>query len=334
MKQAYKTVALLVAGILAQAASAGTVPEQAIKDVEAGYCQKALAQIQPLLADHAKDAEVQYRYGQALLGLGKADDAIAAFKTAVALDPNNGLYHSALGGAYGFKTQQGMADGSTGMFAMLGLMKSAKAEWESAAKLKPDDVDAHVSLAMYYIMVPGLMGGSSSKAHDQEAIIEKLDPIQALRVRANEAGHEDEDDEAVGYLQQAVAQDKTSDSLMALGMFYAGAKRYPEAFKTFHEAEAKDPNDHSAWYQIGKTAGIAKANYDEGIASLKQYLALTDLPDTQPSHAWAHFRLGNIYEAQGHKDQAKAEYATAGSLNERADPILIAKLKDAQGRLK
>jgi tetratricopeptide (TPR) repeat protein len=220
------------------------------------------------------------------------------------------------------------------MFAMMGFMKSAKAEWESAAQLAPEDVESHASLAMYYIMVPGLMGGSYSKAHDQEAIIEKLDPIQALQVRATEAGHKDDEDEAVDYLKQAVAQDKTSKSLMALGMFYAGAKRYDEAFKTFHEVVAKDPGDHSAWYQIGKTAGLAKADYEEGIASLKQYLALTDLPDTQPSLAWAHYRLGNIYEAQGNKDQAKAEYATAGSSNERADPDLAAKVKDSLARLK
>jgi len=287
-----------------------------------------------LVTAHPQDAELQYRYGQALTGIGRADDAVAALKAAVALDPKNGVYHRALGEAYGLKAQQGMADGSEGMFGMVGLMKSARGEFELGEQLAPEDVQSHVDLATYYIVVPGLMGGSYSKAHDEEALIDKLDAVQGLQVRATEAGNKDKMDDGVKLLQQAIEKDPTSGSRIALGLFYAGGKRYDDAFKTFRDTAAKDPKAYMAWYQIGKTAGLANANYDEGIASLRQYLSFTDLPDTLPSQAWAHFRLGNIYEAQGHKDDARAEYVLAASLNERADPDLASKLKDAQGRVK
>lgn len=327
-------LALALTSAFALPAHAGTVPEQAIKDADAGYFRKALTVVAPLAKDNPQDAELQYRYGQALTGLGKPDEAIVALKLAVSLDPKNGVYHRALGEAYGLKTQQGMADGSTGMFAMMGMMKDAKKEFEAALQNTPTDADAHVDLAMYYIMVPGLMGGSYSKAHDLEAQLDKIDPVQALQVRANEAGNKDDDEDAVTLLKQAIALDKTSGSRIALGLFYQGTKHYDEAFQTFRETETQDPKAYMAWYQIGKTAGIAKNNYDEGIASLKQYLTFTDLPDTLPTAAWAHYRLGNIYEAQGHKDDARAEYALAGSLNERADPDLASKLKDAAKRVK
>lgn len=317
-----------------QAALAGAIPDQAIKDAEAGYCRRALVQIQPLLADHAQDGEVQYRYGQALTCLNKADEAITALKSAVSLEPKNGVYHRALGEAYGLKAQQGFADGSTGMFGMMGLMKSARGEFETATELTPGDVQAHVDLAMYYIMVPGLMGGSYSKAHTEEEIIDKLDPIQGLQVRANEAGNKDDVATGAALLKQAVAQDKTSGSLISLGLFYAGNKQYDDAFKAFREAQAQDPKAYMAWYQVGKTAGLAKNNYDEGSAALKQYLSFTEVPDTLPSPAWAHFRLGNIYEDQGRHDDARAKYTLAGSMNERADPDLTSKLKDAMSRLK
>jgi len=328
---------LIVLSLLALAAVpafAGSVPDEALKDAEAGYFHKALLIVEPLAKSHPQDAEIQYRYGQALAGLGKTDDAITALKLAVSLDPNNGVYHRALGDAYGLKAQQGFSSGSEGMFGMMGLMKDAKAEWLSALELAPADVDAHVSLSMYYIMVPGLMGGSYSKAHDLEAELDKLDPVQALQVRANEAGNKKDVDDGVKFLQQAIEKDPTSGSRIALGLFYAGAKRYDDAFKTFRDTAEKDPKAYMAWYQTGKTAGLAKSNYDEGIASLKRYLTFTDLPDTLPTPAWAHYRLGNIYEAQGRKDDARAEYVLAGSLNERADPDLASKLKDGLARLK
>lgn len=327
---------MLFSASLPVAAMGGGLPAQVAKDIDAGYCRRALAQIQPLLAAHTQDADAQFQYGRALTCLGKADDAIATLKDAVALQPNNGVFHRGLGEAYGLKAQQGLADGATGMLGAMSLMKSARQEFETAAQRTPTDVDAHVDLAMYYIMVPGIMGGSYSKAHDEEAVIEKLDPIQGLQVRANEAGNKDDVATGATLLQQAVARDKTAGSLIALGLFYAEAKQYDDAFKAFHAAQAKDPKAYMAWYQIGKLAGLAKKDYPEGTEALQQYIAFGDsLPDNLPSLGFAHFRLGNIYEDQGLIAQAKDEYAAASALNAAvSDPQLAAKLKDAETRLK
>lgn len=109
-------------------------------------------------------------------------------------------------------------------------------------------------------------------------------------------------------------------------------KRYDGALQAFRDAEAKDPKAYVAWYQVGRTAGLAKSGYDEGIDSLKRYIAFTDRPDSIPSGAWAHFRLGNLYEYQGHKDLAGEEYRAATDLNTDGDPDLASKLKDAQSR--
>ena len=318
---------------LTNPASAGSVPDEALKDSEGGYFHKALAIVEPLARSHSTDAEIQYRYGQSLAGIGKADDAIAALKLAVSLDPKNGLYHSALGDAYGLKAQQGFASGAEGMFGMMGLMKDAKSEWSRALELSPADVSAHVSLAMYYIMVPGLMGGSYSKAHDLEAELDKLDPVQALQVRANEAGNKNDIDDGAKLLQQAIEKDPTSSSRIALGLLYAGGKRYDDALKTFRDTLAKDPKAYMAWYQIGKTADVAKSNYDEGIAALKQYLGVTDLPDTLPTAAWAHYRLGDIYGAQGKKELARSEYQASLAMNSNGDPDLASRLSKVQAAL-
>jgi tetratricopeptide (TPR) repeat protein len=324
---------LAVSAALSLPAYAGTVPDAAVTAAKDGYFRQELSLVEPLVKDHPQDAEVQFRYGEALLGVHKGDEAIAALKNAVALDPKNGIYHRVLGEAYGFTTQQGFSSGNGSMFKMIGMANSLQKEFETAVQLAPDDVQSHVDLAGFYIMAPGMMGGSYRKAHIEEDIIDKLDEIQGLQVRANEAANKDDIDAAETLLKQAVAKDKTTGSLIALGLTYAGAKRYDDAFKAFHDAIAKDPKAYMAWYQIGKTAGLAKANFDEGIESLKHYLTFENLPDTLPGAAFAHFRLGNVYAAQGHADLARGEYDTAAKLND-GDTDLDAKLKTAVTELK
>jgi tetratricopeptide (TPR) repeat protein len=328
-----RPMALSLLALSAAPAFAGSVPDEALQDAAAGYFRKALVIVEPLAKSHPQDAELQYRYGEALLGMRKADDAIAALKAAVALDPNNGIYHGALGEAYGLAAQQGFTSKDTGMFKMMGLANSMSKELETAVQLAPTDLEAHMGLAEYYINAPGFFGGSFRKAHVEEDAIAKLDKVAELKVRAEDAAKQDDVAAGESLYKQAIALDKTSGSLMSLGIFYTGAKRYDDAIKTFHDTEAKDPKAYGAWYQIGKAAGLGKSHYDDGIDSLKHYLSVEDLPDNVPTPAWAHYRLGGIYEQQGHADLARAEYETATRLND-GDGDLASKLKDAQSRIK
>ncbi len=323
------TVLGLSAALLAPV-YAGTVPDKALQYAADGYFCKALAIIEPLVKDYPQDAEVQSRYGQALAGIGKVDDGIAALKTAVSLKPSNGVYHRLLGEAYGLKAQR--AIGVFSVFSSFTAMKSALAEFQLAAQLAPQDLQSHVFLAMYYTMAPGILGGSFDKAYAEADIIAKLDAIQGIQVRASIAGKKDDTATGVALLKEAVAKDTTAGSLMELGLFYTEAKRYNGAFKAFRDAKAKYPKAYGAWYQIGRVAGFAKTNYDEGIKSLKQYLAFDDLPDNVFSFAWAHFRLGNIYEYQGYEDLARAEYQLANNLNDDNED-LKSKLEKAMSRL-
>ncbi|MFI4968071.1 MAG: tetratricopeptide repeat protein [Gammaproteobacteria bacterium] len=295
--------------------AAGSVPDSVLKDIHDGYFHRALAALQPQAATHAQDAEFQYQLGTALLGTHSPDAALAAFKAAIAIAPNDGRYHRGLGEAYCDQAEK------ASMFKAFGLAKSCLAGFQDAVKLAPDDVDSRVSLADYYMDAPGIAGGSMDKAHAEEAALDKLDKLQALQVRAQEADQAKDYATAETLLNQAVAMDKTSDSLMALGLLYTGAKRYPDALQAFSDATTKYPDAYLSWYQTGRVTGFARSGYEAGVAALKRYLAVDELPDTLPAKAWAHFRLGNLYEYQGQKDLARAEYQAADSLHGDDDDL-------------
>lgn len=308
-------------------AFAGTVPDSVVQDLDQGYGHRALPVLEPLVKDHPQDAEVQYRYGEALLSTGKADDALAALKTAVSLDPKNGVYHRGLGEAYGLKAQQ------ASLFSMFGLAKSALAQFQAAVQLAPDDVDCHADLASYYIQAPGIAGGDLDKAHVEEAAIAKLDAVRGLEVQASEAQETKQYDKTEALLKQALPLDKKTDSEIALGLFYVDRKRFSEAMDAFAAAAAKGGDNPTPDYWIGRAAGLGLLRYPEGIKALKEYLAQPDLPDYAPSFAWGHLRLGDLYALSGDKDSARDEYAAAEKLAKSDDERFADELKKSRQAL-
>ena len=301
-------IALAMGLTAAGSAAAGTVPDSVVQDLDKGYSHRALAALEPLVKDHPQDADVQFHYGEALLNTGMTDDALAAMKAAVSLDPKNGIYHRGLGEAYGSAAQE------AGLFSKFSLAKSALAEFQAAVQLAPQDVDGHADLATYYIQAPGIAGGSLDKAHAEEAVLAKLDPVRALLVQASEAQDNKDYGKTETLLKQAAALDKKTDSDLLLGAFYLDRQRFGEALDVFTSAAAMGSGNPTPDYFIGRAAGMGHLRYDDGIKALKEYLTQTELPDSAPKLAWAHLRLGDLYALRGDKDSARTEYATAEKL--------------------
>lgn len=315
-------------GTLAQPAAASLVPDQVVRDADAGYFHRVLPVVEPLAQANPQDAEVQFRYGQALLGLERCAPAIVALKSAIGLDPKQGIYHRVLAEAY----ETEIMTGQVGVFSMFGVAKSMLAELQSAVQLAPADVRAHEELADYYMDAPGIAGGSFAKARIEDGILSGLDPLAGLRQRAREAGKRGDAAAGEVLLQQAVAQDTTSASLMALGFFYVDTERYDDAIQAFRAAGTKDPKTYAAWYQIGRISGISRSDYQEGVESLQRYLAAGELPDTMPGFGWAHLRLGDLYQHEGQVELARSEYQAAAGLR-GDDARLASEIRTAMSRL-
>jgi tetratricopeptide (TPR) repeat protein len=81
------------------------------------------------------------------------------------------------------------------------------------------------------------------------------------------------------------------------------------------------PNDTRLAYFRGIALILAQRNPEEAEEHLRAYLQ--SVPDNSqvPSHSSAHEWLGKLYEAQGNRDQAAAEYQAALTLNPRSDEL-------------
>lgn len=324
------TSLFIVAALAGPAAvyGAGVVPDSVAKDVDQGYYHRALPPLQVLFKDHPQDAELQFRYGEVLLGMNKTDDALTAMKAAVTLDPKNGIYHRGLGEVYGTEAQD------ASIFSALGLAKSSLTEFQAAVQFAPGDLDAHADLAAYYTQAPGIAGGDADKARAEEAAMGKLDPVRGMQQEAADDQYEKDYDKAEALLKQAAAKDTKPDSYAQLGAFYLDRKRFADAMDAFTAAVAKGLVDPAPLYWIGYASGSGQLRYDEGIAGLKGYLGTLDHPDASPSFAWAHLRLAELYILTGKGDLAHGEFAAAQAAADDGDKDLSHELRKVGGQLK
>jgi len=263
----------------------------------------------PLATTQPPSAAAAYYLGRLAL---RADDPKAAarwFETAVKLESGSSSYHLWLGRAHGTQAQR------ANVLSQPGLAKKTKSEFERAAALDPDNLDAREDLISYYLEAPGIMGGSVEKARAQAVEIRKRDAFRGAVADARIA--EDQKDLAGAereYLAAARAFPESLNVHYALGQFYARTAKYEQAFATFEGILAAKPDELNALYAIGRTGAISGQRLERAEAALQQFLA-APLRENSQRPAAAHWRLGMIYEKGGKRDLAREEYRRSLALD-------------------
>ena len=257
---------------------------------------------------NGKDARAAYYLGRIALVDGDAGKAEHWLERAVKLDGGKAEYHHWLGRAY---SREALRAGKLRQMKLAGRIRD---EFSTAVSLDPDNVEARFDLLQYYIVVPGIMGGSEEKAREQAAEIARRNRFRGHL--ATGAIAERKKDNAGAEREYTAAVAAYPDSLQGsytLGTYYARRGDWERAFAVCERliAERKDPVGK---YYFGRIASMSGQRLDRGAELLGEYLQRRP-DDTDPSLASAHYRLGLIYEKQGKRDLAKAEYATTVQLD-------------------
>ncbi|HET8898511.1 MAG TPA: tetratricopeptide repeat protein [Rhodanobacteraceae bacterium] len=256
-----------------------------------------------------QDASIAASLARAYLRSGDNEQAVEWAQKATALAPAKARYQLLLGDAYSNYVND------VSMFSKLGIAHKIRDAYKQAVALEPKLPAARLSLAMFYLVAPGIAGGSDEDGAAQLRALAALDPAQAAIVRARQAAADKNMKQAESLLRQALDGARDSNALVALGYLLDNQKHYAEALAVFQQAIKAYPAEPTAYYQIGRMAAAGEIDAQLGVAALGQYLGLTiDWRDNDPPLAWAHLRLAQCWARLEQPAKARAELAQARQL--------------------
>jgi len=297
----FVTVAFAAAPLSGQTLADARLCERAIL----GSATDRLA-VQRLTATRPPTAITHFARGCISVMGAQWDSAAAQFGAAAAANPRSSAAFLWVANIAGQRARM-----ATNAAARLRFAPALRDNYARAIALDGTNIDAHEGLLRFFIEAPANVGGDRTRAAEQATAIARLDPYRGLgaRLAVANAGHESLVVERL--LMQATTQ--FPDSVIGwanLSALQADGQRAADAYATIARWQARGSNAMFALFSIGRTAAVTGAQPERGIQALQQFLRGRRAPNDPPL-ANAHYRLGEIYERQQKKPEARVEYQLA-----------------------
>jgi len=261
----------------------------------------ALPALQQVARSEPRNVEALRLLGIAQLRAGKAGDAVSSLERAVKLEPKNPRLHHLLAQAYASNVN------NVGMLSKLSYAGKIRGSFQKAVELDPDFLDARFGLMQYYLMAPGVAGGSVEKAKGEAAAIAQRNPARGHMAQAQLLQQDKQAAAAIEAYRRAVATDPAyAPARLSLGLALHAADRLEEAFEVFERMQRELPEAGQGWYQFGRLALISGQRLEQGEVAMRHYLGLPQ-SEGLPEPKWAHLRLGQILDKRGDKANAKQQ---------------------------
>jgi len=307
------------------------------------------------------NADAAYYLGRVYYNYDLYDKAINYIEKAIELNDSVSDYHLYLGRSFGIKAMK------ANILKKASLAKKVKREFLRAVELDSTSVWAHNDLIQYYVMAPGIMGGSIERAIEHAHVLRNLDEKMGISAFGYIYNHEKRYDDVLElynsaiekspdeidyYFQLAETYDKigerekciqvseqvmekmpdySSDVLYYLAMKYQAWEEYDNAFEALEQMIEINPDDLRPYYQFGRTAIFSGQQLERAVEYYTHYLQHTP-PKNQPSHSYARWRLGLVLEKLGELDKAKNEFEMAINLDSKNEEAQKA-LKDLKKKM-
>lgn len=226
----------------------------------------------------------------------KWDEAIENYKILVDLSPKTANYHYKYGGALGMKAL------SISKIKAVGIIGDAKHEFITAADLDPKHINTRWALVELYMQLPGIIGGSKTKALKYADELQNLSKVDGYLAKGYIYEYDKEFVSAEKYYKLAIVEGGSFLCFEKLTNLYEHQKQYDKAIANMEVAYNKH-QQNLLNYQIGKVSVDYNVQLDKGEAHLKMYLKNYSKADEMPK-AWANFRLAQICKLLKNKPEA------------------------------
>ena len=145
--------------------------EKGVQLMDSGKMDQARVVFENVLKEYPSNSNALEFLGD-IAGQNKNwDKAILYYKKIKQLQPNNAEYHYKYGGALGMKAK------TVNKFKALGMIDEIKASFEKAVILDPKHKESRWALVMLYLELPGIIGGSETKAVAYSNELMRLSPF-------------------------------------------------------------------------------------------------------------------------------------------------------------
>lgn len=206
--------------------------------------------------------------------LGDYKKAAEAFERAFSREPANSEYAHWLGRSFGRR-----AETSSPFFAPTYASK-ARAYFEKAVALDPENEEALNDLFDYYLEAPGFLGGGFDKAEVIAKRIAERNPAEGHFAQAQLADKRREFNTAEEQLRRAMElAPRQVGRVLDLARYLARHGRIVESEAAFDRAEQLAPNTPKVYFARARTYIEQKRNLDRAKALLNQYLRSNLTPD-------------------------------------------------------
>ena len=228
--------------------------------------------------------------------VARLDEGVKLAEQCIASNPKNSECHEALGNVLGTKAEKG------GVISGIGSLGKIRDAFKKAIELDPRNFSAANSLMTFYLEVPGLMGGSNSKAKEVIAETQKMSPAAASLLQAKFDIKDEKLEKAkIGVLAvnsagNPVIAQLQNDIAIEMAQTLVKDKKFLDAERFLREVIQRFPESSAAYLGLGRSLqeqGKAK----EALPHLEKSLSI-DVTGA------AYYRLGKTWQALGDKTKA------------------------------
>jgi tetratricopeptide (TPR) repeat protein len=300
----------------ALAAVENDLPPQLAQLHNAGRYQDLARALQAAVETQPQSAPLHYWLGRSYYELRDYPRAISSLERATQLAPTHSEYHDWFGKACGRRAQE------ANPFSAFSLARKAYRAFQKAVELAPTNIEAQRDLIRYLLNAPGFLGGGEDQSLKQIQALSVVDAVDGMLARAEYFVTHKKLDQAAAEYEKVLHTD-----VRRIGVHMEIAEFYRDRGDAAHMQAAVDaaaklgPDDARLEYYRGVALILAKQNFDAAEKHLRAYLRSVPDGSQVPPHSSAHEWLGKLYEADGKRDQAVAEYQAALGLDSRNDDV-------------